>query len=301
MPGRLAGSGVWFPRRRTTANPGGRRRYRDGVGRYFYTTPIYYVNDVPHMGHAYTTLNGDALARWRRMHGDEVFYLTGTDEHGLKVQRAAEQNGLSPQEQADRTSKRFKEAWDLLDIAYDDFIRTTEPRHHTAVQTLLKRCYENGYVYKDTYQGAYCVACEAYYAEADLVDGNCPIHGVPVEQMTEDNYFFRLSAFRDRLLEWFEDVPDNITPERYRNEARALVRGRPRGPVDHPHLAAVGDPRAVGPQARLLRVGTTPSPTTPPRPATAPTTSASPRGGPPAGTCSARTSSDSTACTGRPC
>ena len=141
------------------------------------------------------------------------------------MQRAAEQNGLSPQEQADRTSKRFKEAWDLLDIAYDDFIRTTEPRHHTAVQTLLKRCYENGYVYKDTYQGAYCVACEAYYAEADLVDGNCPIHGVPVEQMTEDNYFFRLSAFRDRLLEWFEDVPDNITPERYRNEARALVRG----------------------------------------------------------------------------
>ena len=205
--------------------PASRRRYRDGVARYFATTPIYYVNDVPHMGHAYTTLSGDALCRWRRLHGDEVFYLTGTDEHGLKVQRAAEQNGLTPQEQADRTSRRFRAAWDLLDIAYDDFIRTTEPRHHTAVQTLLERCYENGYVYKDSYQGAYCVSCEAYYAEADLIDGDCPIHEFPVEQMSEDNYFFRLSAFRDRLLEWFEAVPDNITPERYRNEARALVRG----------------------------------------------------------------------------
>ncbi len=195
------------------------------MGRYYYTTPIYYVNDVPHMGHAYTTLNGDALVRWRRLHGDEVFFLTGTDEHGLKVQRAAEQNGLSPKEQADLTSKRFREAWDLLDISYDDFIRTTEPRHHTAVQTLLERCYENGYVYKDTYQGSYCVSCEAYYAEADLIDGCCPIHKVPVEQMAEDNYFFRLSAFRERLLEWYEAVPDNITPERYRNEAKALVRG----------------------------------------------------------------------------
>ena len=195
------------------------------MGRFFATTPIYYVNDVPHMGHAYTTLNGDALCRWRRLHGDDVFYLTGTDEHGLKVQRAAEQNGLTPQEQADRTSKRFREAWDLLDIAYDDFIRTTEPRHHTAVQTLLERCYENGYVYKDTYQGAYCVSCEAYYAEAELIDGDCPIHEHPIEQMSEDNYFFRLSAFRDRLLQWFDDVPDNITPGGYRNEARALVRG----------------------------------------------------------------------------
>ena len=210
------------------AHPGQARGgcgYRGGVGRYFYTTPIYYVNDVPHMGHAYTTLNGDALARWRRLHGDEVFYLTGTDEHGLKVQRAAEQNGLSPIEQADRTSRRFREAWDLLDISYDEFIRTTEERHHTAVQTLLARCYENGYVYKDTYQGAYCVSCEAYYAEADLIDGACAIHERPVEQMAEDNYFFRLSAFRDRLLDWFEATPDNITPERYRNEALSLVRG----------------------------------------------------------------------------
>ena len=184
----------------------------------------------------------------------DVFYLTGTDEHGLKVQRAAEQNGLTPQEQADRTSKRFREAWDLLDIAYDDFIRTTEPRHHTAVQTLLERCYENGYVYKDTYQGAYCVSCEAYYAEAELIDGDCPIHEHPIEQMSEDNYFFRLSAFRDRLLQWFDDVPDNITPRGLPQRGPSTRPGRPGGPLHHPHVADVGDSRALGPAARVLRV-----------------------------------------------
>lgn len=189
------------------------------------TTPIYYVNDEPHMGHAYTTLNGDAVCRWQRLCGEKVFYLTGTDEHGLKVQRAAEQNGLSPREQADRTSLRFKQAWDLLNIAYDDFIRTTEERHRVSVQTLMSRCYENGYIYKDTYKGHYCVSCEAYYNLSDLPEGNCPIHQKPPEQMSEENYFFRLSAFTDRLLEWFDTTPDNIAPEGYRNEAEALIRG----------------------------------------------------------------------------
>ncbi len=194
------------------------------VGRYFVTTPIYYVNDAPHIGHAYTTLNADALARWHRLCGDEVFFLTGTDEHGLKIQRVAEANGITPIEQADRTSVRFRDAWELLDISNDDFIRTTEPRHRIAVQQLLTAAYDNGYVEKGTYEGDYCVSCEAYYNDDELIDGCCPIHKRPVEHMLEDNYFFKLSAFEDRLLEWLESDPDVIIPEGYRREAIGLVK-----------------------------------------------------------------------------
>ncbi len=192
--------------------------------RYYVTTPIYYVNDAPHIGHAYTTLIGDALARWHRLLGDDTFFLTGTDEHGLKIQRTADANGITPLEQADRTSERFREAWKLLDISNDDFIRTTEPRHHLAVQTLLQKAYDNGYVYRGTYEGLYCVACEGYYNESDLVDGRCPIHKTPVETLVEENYFFRLSAFADRLLAWFEADPDCIQPDGKRNEAAGIVR-----------------------------------------------------------------------------
>ncbi len=192
--------------------------------RYYVTTPIYYVNDAPHIGHAYTTLVADALARWHRLLGDETFFLTGTDEHGLKIQRTAEANGISPLEQADRTSERFRETWKLLDISNDDFIRTTEPRHHLAVQTLLQKAYDNGYIYRGTYEGLYCVACEAYYTETELDDANCPIHQRPVETLKEDNYFFRLSAFADRLLEWYDADPDCIQPDGKRNEAAGIVR-----------------------------------------------------------------------------
>jgi methionyl-tRNA synthetase len=194
------------------------------VTRYYVTTPIYYVNDVPHIGHAYTTLVADALARWHRLLGDETYFLTGTDEHGLKIQRAAEANGITPLEQADRTSARFREAWELLDISYDDFIRTTEARHHHAVQTLLQKAYDNGYIYEGTYEGLYCVPCEAYYNESDLREGNCPIHNRPVEVLHEANYFFRLSAFADRLLAWYESDPDCIQPDGKRNEAAGIVR-----------------------------------------------------------------------------
>src|SRR4051794_40160923 len=173
------------------------------VSRFYVTTPIYYVNDVPHIGHAYTTVTADALARWHRLLGDETWFLTGNDEHGLKVQRAAEAAGRAPLEHADLTSARFRETWELLDISYDDYIRTTEPRHHQAVQAFLGKVYENGHIYKGTYQGPYCVACEAYYSEADLLEGGlCPVHRRPVEELTEDNYFFRLSAFEQPLLEW---------------------------------------------------------------------------------------------------
>jgi len=194
------------------------------VPRFYVTTPIYYVNDAPHIGHAYTTVIADAVARWHRLAGDDVFFLTGTDEHGLKVQRAADANGISPKEQADRTSERFKEAWRQLRVSNEDFIRTTEPRHHRAVQQLLQAVYDNGHITKGTYEGLYCVACEAYYAEADLVDGNCPIHGRPVELLEEENYFFALSRFEQPLLDWFAAHPDAIQPDAKRNEALGLIR-----------------------------------------------------------------------------
>ena len=159
------------------------------------------------------------------MLGDEVFFLTGTDEHGLKIQRSAEEAGRTPIEQANENSARFQEAFQQLNLANDDFIRTTEPRHHEAVQTLLQRAYDNGFIYESTYEGMYCVGCEAYYNEDELVDGDhCPIHHRPVEQLSEDNYFFKLSAFQERLEQWFEAIPDNITPSQYRNEAEGLLR-----------------------------------------------------------------------------
>ncbi len=194
-------------------------------GHFYLTTPIYYVNDAPHIGHAYTTVIGDALARWHRLLGDDVFFLTGTDEHGLKVQRAAEANGVSPREWADRTTERFLEAWALLGITNDDYIRTTEPRHYTAVQALLQKVYENGYIRKGVYEGLYCVACEAYYTEAELTNGvDCPIHGRPVEHLREENWFFELSRFTQPLLDWYAANPDAVRPETKRNEALGFIR-----------------------------------------------------------------------------
>jgi methionyl-tRNA synthetase len=191
---------------------------------FYVTTPIYYVNDVPHLGHAYATVIADALARWHRLAGDDVFFLTGTDEHGDKIARAAEANGTSPQEWADRTSVRFVEAWATLNISNDDFIRTTEPRHHRAVQHFLQKIHDNGFTELGVYQGLYCVSCEDYKKESDLVDGLCPIHMKPVELLEEENYFFKLSAFGDRLLQWYEDNPDVIQPVSKRNEALGIIK-----------------------------------------------------------------------------
>ncbi|MFM8863215.1 MAG: methionine--tRNA ligase [Acidimicrobiia bacterium] len=191
---------------------------------FYVTTPIYYVNDVPHIGHAYTTVTADALARWHRLLGDPTFFLTGTDEHGLKIQRAAEANGVTPQEQADRTSARFREAWEMLQISNDDFIRTTEPRHFASVQSFMQAIFDNGWIRKGTYAGHYCVPCEAYYNETDLVDGECPIHGRPVEWLEEDNWFFELSKFEQPLLDWYAANPDCVQPEGKRNEALGIIR-----------------------------------------------------------------------------
>jgi methionyl-tRNA synthetase len=192
---------------------------------YYLTTPIYYVNDAPHVGTAYTTVNADALARWHRLLGDDVFFMTGTDEHGAKIVEAAEAHGTSPQEWTDRTSARFVEAWKRLDISYDDFIRTTEPRHYAVVQQFLQRVYDNGFIELGQYIGLYCVSCEDYYTEDQLVDGKCPVHGRPVIEMQEDNYFFRLSAFEQPLLDYYESHPDFVRPTSKRNEALGFIRG----------------------------------------------------------------------------
>jgi methionyl-tRNA synthetase len=195
------------------------------VPRFYVTTPIYYPNDAPHVGTAYCTVNADALARWHRLAGDDVFFLTGTDEHGAKIAEAAEAHGVSPQEWTDRQAAFYKETWKLLDISNDDFIRTTEERHTVAVQAFLSAIHDNGYLYLDTYRGLYCVSCEDYYTEEQLVEGKCPIHHRPVEVMEEENYFFRLSAFGDRLLEWYEAHPDAVRPVTKRNEALGFIRG----------------------------------------------------------------------------
>jgi methionyl-tRNA synthetase len=192
------------------------------VSRFYVTTPIYYVNDAPHLGHAYTTVTADALARWHRLMGDETFFLTGTDEHGLKVQQAADANGIEPKAQADEYAVRFREAWEELGISNDDFIRTTEPRHYTAVQKLLQACYDNGDIELGTYEGLYSVADEAYVT-ADEVEA-LEAKGRKVIRMQEENYFFKLSRYGDRLLEWYESHPGFVRPETRRNEALGFIR-----------------------------------------------------------------------------
>ncbi|MCX9191706.1 methionine--tRNA ligase [Carbonactinospora thermoautotrophica] len=197
---------------------------------FYVTTPIYYVNDAPHLGHAYTTVAADVLSRWHRQRGEQVWFLTGTDEHGQKIMRAAQANGVSPQEWADRlVETAWKPLWRHLDISNDDFIRTTERRHTERVQEFWQRLYDSGEVYKGSYEGPYCVACEEYKLPGDLIEGEngeklCPVHGRPVEMLAEENYFFRLSAYADRLLQHYEEHPDFIEPETARNEVVQFVK-----------------------------------------------------------------------------
>ena len=189
---------------------------------FYVTTPIYYVNDEPHIGHAYTTLTADALARWHRLLGEETLFLTGTDEHGLKVQRAAAAAGVGPQEQADRLARRFVEAWQGLGISYDDFIRTTEPRHHQAVRRLLQACYDRGDIELGHYEGLYSVADEAYVTAEEVPE--LERQGRPVIRMEEENYFFKLSRYEKALLDWYDSHPGFVQPEIRRNEAVGFIR-----------------------------------------------------------------------------
>jgi len=192
---------------------------------FYITTPIYYVNDVPHIGHAYTTIACDALARWHRMLGKRVFFLTGTDEHGEKVQKTAAAKGLSPRELADQVVVNFQGLTPALTISNTGFIRTTEPRHYASVQDLFRKSLANGDIYLGEYEGWYCVPDEAYWTELQLVDGNCPTCGRPVEKRKEPSYFFRLSKYQEPLLDYYRKNPSFIRPESRRNEVVAFVEG----------------------------------------------------------------------------
>jgi len=193
-------------------------------GPFYVTTPIYYVNDAPHIGHAYTTVLADVLSRYARLRGIETFFLTGTDEHGEKVQRAAEKRGITPQQQADEMAAIFEQAWERLHIANDDFIRTTQPRHVHVVQSILQDLWERGEIYKGQYEGWYCVSDEQFWTEKDLVEGNCPDCGRPVERIVEPNYFFRMGAYQDWLIQYIHDHPGFIRPETRRNETLGYLR-----------------------------------------------------------------------------
>lgn len=195
---------------------------------FYVTTPIYYVNDEPHLGHAYTTILADVLARYARLRGVETLFLTGTDEHGQKVQGAAQRRGIDPQAQADEMVVRFQQTWERLHVAYDDFIRTTEPRHVQVVETVLQDLWDKGEIYHGEYEGWYCVPDERFWTEKDLVDGNCPDCGRSVERIVEPNYFFRMSTYQDWLIEYITTHSLFIQPETRRNEVLGFLR-RPLG------------------------------------------------------------------------
>lgn len=193
---------------------------------FYVTTPIYYVNDTPHIGHAYTTVAADALARFKRLLGYEVFFLTGTDEHGQKIEKAAREIGLSPKELADKVVVRFKDLWKLLDISYNDFIRTTEPRHERAVVSFYEKIYEKGDIYLGEYEDWYCVPCESFWTEKELAEGfKCPSCGRGVERLKEESYFFRLSRYQEPLLRFLEEHPDFVRPQSRYNEVLSFVKG----------------------------------------------------------------------------
>ena len=191
---------------------------------YYATTPIFYVNAEPHIGHAYTTTLVDVVTRLHRLKGDDTYFLTGTDEHGEKVQKAAEAAGLSPQAYTDRVSNQFRAVWDDLGIHYDEFIRTTEARHKKVVSEILQRVYDSGDIIFGEYGGLYCVGCERYYTEKELVDGKCPQHDIRLEYRSEENYFFRMEKYRPWLKDYIEQNPDFIRPERYKNEVLGILR-----------------------------------------------------------------------------
>ena len=193
---------------------------------FYLTTPIYYVNDAPHIGHAYTTVAGDVLTRWHRQRGESVWFLTGTDEHGQKVMNTAAQNGVSPQDWCDRlVEAEWKPNWSHLNIANDDFIRTTEQRHMVRVQAFMQDLKDKGFIYSGKYEGPYCIGCEEFKLPGDLIEGSCRIHSRPVEMVSEENWFFKLSEFVPALIERYRSNPGACEPESARNEVLAFLEG----------------------------------------------------------------------------
>lgn len=193
------------------------------MAKFYITTPIYYVNDNPHLGHAYCTILADFFARYHRLLGEETRFLTGTDEHGQKVQKTAEKEGVTPKELADKVVIRYQNLWKKLDVGNDDFIRTTEERHSKAVLAILKKMVENGDIYKDSYEGPYCVSCESFFPEKDVVDGKCPDFGHPVTILKEESYFFKLSKYQEPLLKLYAEKRSFVLPESRMNEVRTFV------------------------------------------------------------------------------
>ncbi len=196
------------------------------ASKFYVTTPIYYVNDKPHIGHAYTTILADVLARYHRLIGLPTYFLTGTDEHGQKVQQAAAKREVEPQVHVDETVVRFQELWQHLEITNDDFIRTTEPRHKQVVQKILQDLYDRDEIYRADYDGWYCVTCERFFTEKDLVDGKCPESGCgrAVDRITETNYFFRMSKYQEWLIQYIDDNPKFIQPDFRRNETLGFLK-----------------------------------------------------------------------------
>ncbi len=191
---------------------------------FYITTPIYYVNDIPHIGHTYTTIVADVIARYKRMRGFDVYFLTGTDEHGQKIERAATKRGIKPIELADKVVERYKILWEKLKITYDDFIRTTEERHHAGVEKLLKKIWDKGDIYLGKYSGWYCTGCEGFFPESQIVEGKCPELGHDVEFMEEESYFFKLSKYQQPLLDLYEKNPEFIRPVSRKNEVISFVK-----------------------------------------------------------------------------
>ncbi|ADG80990.1 methionine--tRNA ligase [Thermincola potens] len=191
---------------------------------FYITTPIYYPSDNLHIGHAYTTVAADTIARYKRMTGYDVRFLTGSDEHGQKIERTAKARGVEPIDYVDRIVAGFKNLWRHLDVHYDDFIRTTEPRHKEVVQKIFTRLYEQGDIYKSEYEGLYCTPCETFWTERQAEEGNCPDCGRPVERVREESYFFRMSKYADRLLRYIEENPDFIQPVSRRNEMVNFIK-----------------------------------------------------------------------------
>ena len=194
------------------------------MSKYYITTPIYYVNDRPHIGHAYTTILADVLARYHRLMGDDTWFLTGTDEHGQKVEAAARRRGIPPREHVDQAVGPFRDLWQKLEITHDDFIRTTEPRHEEIVQRILQDLYDRGEIYRDEYHGWYCVSDERFFTAKELTDHKCPECGREVEEIRETNYFFRMSAYQGWLIEHIREYPEFIQPDFRRNETLGFLR-----------------------------------------------------------------------------
>lgn len=192
--------------------------------KFYVTTPIYYPNDIPHIGHAYTTIAADILARWHKLLGEEVFFLTGTDEHGKKLEKTALAKGKKPKEFIDELIPEFKSAWKKLNVDYDYFIRTTDKEHEKVVQEMLQKVFDNGDIYLGSYEGLYCVGCEAYYTEKDLVDNCCPIHKKPVEKLKEETYFFKLSKYQNKLLALYKKNPEFLLPKSRASEVINRVK-----------------------------------------------------------------------------